>query len=59
MPAADECWFDHEKLEVYRDTIAFVAWLYELLGASTGDTHGDAVDAVSGNTAIQDAGNGA
>jgi hypothetical protein len=26
-------------------------------GGSTGDTHGDAVDAVSGNTAIQDAGN--
>ena len=24
---APECWFDHEKLEVYREAIAFVAWL--------------------------------
>ena len=26
-----ECWFDHEKLEVYREAIAFIAWLSELL----------------------------
>src|ERR1700677_3481205 len=31
MLMADECWFDHEKLEVYRDAIAFVAWLSVLL----------------------------
>jgi four helix bundle protein len=24
---APECWFDHEKLEVYRQAIAFVVWL--------------------------------
>jgi four helix bundle protein len=27
MPESHECWFDHEKLEVYREAIAFVAWL--------------------------------
>ena len=27
----DECWFDHEKLEVYREAIAFAAWLSALL----------------------------
>ena len=31
MTPASETWFDHEKLEVYRDAIAFVAWLSELL----------------------------
>jgi four helix bundle protein len=25
------CWFDHEKLEVYREAIAFVAWLSGML----------------------------
>src|SRR5438132_2506675 len=28
---APECWFDHEKLEVYREAIAFVAWLSAIL----------------------------
>src|SRR5260370_33181475 len=28
---APECWFDHEKLEVYREAIAFVAWLSGIL----------------------------
>src|SRR6266487_3233374 len=28
---APEIWFDHEKLEVYREAIAFVAWLTGLL----------------------------
>src|SRR5262249_1086717 len=28
---APECWFDHEKLEVYREAIAFVAWLSVIL----------------------------
>jgi four helix bundle protein len=29
-----EHWFDHEKLEVYREAIAFVAWLSALLEGS-------------------------
>jgi hypothetical protein len=24
-------WFDHERLEVYREAIAFVAWVAKLL----------------------------
>ena len=31
MGASQECWFDHEKLEVYREAIAFIAWLSALL----------------------------
>ena len=31
MPAAQEYWFDHEKLEVYREAIAFVGWVSALL----------------------------
>jgi four helix bundle protein len=31
MHPAQEYWFDHEKLEVYRDAIAFVAWLSPIL----------------------------
>jgi four helix bundle protein len=27
MPAPNECWFDHERLEVYQEAIAFIAWL--------------------------------
>jgi hypothetical protein len=27
----EEIWFDHEKLEVYRDAIALTAWLSEVL----------------------------
>jgi four helix bundle protein len=27
MNEPHECWFDHEKLDVYREAIAFVAWL--------------------------------
>jgi len=26
-----ECWFDHENLEVYREAIALTAWLTEVL----------------------------
>jgi four helix bundle protein len=29
-----EFWFDHEKLEVYREAIAFVAWVSALLEGS-------------------------
>jgi four helix bundle protein len=31
MEAVAECWFDHEKLEVYREAVAFVAWLSAIL----------------------------
>lgn len=31
MQPAEECWFDHEKLGVYREAVAFVAWLSVLL----------------------------
>jgi four helix bundle protein len=31
MHAPHECWFDHEKLEVYREAIAFIGWLSALL----------------------------
>jgi four helix bundle protein len=31
MRDGPECWFDHEKLEVYREAIAFVAWISEVL----------------------------
>jgi four helix bundle protein len=27
MHASQECWFDHEKLDVYREAIAFIGWL--------------------------------
>ena len=33
MDASREIWFGHEKLEVYREGIAFVAWLSALLEA--------------------------
>ena len=31
MNPCDGPWFDHERLEVYRESIAFVAWLSPLL----------------------------
>jgi four helix bundle protein len=31
MNSSEECWFDHERLDVYREAIAFVAWLSSLL----------------------------
>ena len=31
MNASQECWFGREKLEVYREAIAFIAWLSPLL----------------------------
>jgi four helix bundle protein len=31
MNESHEVWFDHEKLEVYQETIAFIAWLTPLL----------------------------
>jgi four helix bundle protein len=34
MPAPDGPWFDHEKLDVYQETIAFVAWLSDVFEAT-------------------------
>jgi four helix bundle protein len=31
MQLSQEYWFDHEKLEVYREAIGFVAWLSAIL----------------------------
>ncbi len=31
MGQSEEIWFDHEKLDVYREAIAFVAWLSPLI----------------------------
>jgi four helix bundle protein len=31
MSPSEECWFDHERLDVYREAITFVAWLSSLL----------------------------
>ena len=31
MDASQELWFDHERLEVYREAISFIAWLSMLL----------------------------
>src|SRR5262245_7233677 len=33
MFETDENWFDHERLEVYRDALAFIAWLATVLDA--------------------------
>jgi four helix bundle protein len=35
MQPMREIWFDHEKLEVYQESLAFVAWLSELLEEKT------------------------
>ena len=34
MHESQEPWFDHEKLEVYRESISFIAWLSALLESS-------------------------
>jgi len=31
MHSPKECWFDHKRLEVYQESIAFIAWLSALL----------------------------
>ncbi len=31
MNADRDCWFDHEKLDVYQEAIGFVAWLSPIL----------------------------
>jgi four helix bundle protein len=60
MQASQECWFDHEKLEVYREAIAFIAWLSVLLEAMgrIGDVR-DQLDRASNSIALNIAeGNG-
>jgi four helix bundle protein len=42
MAEPDDCWFDHEKLEVYRESIRFVAWLSALM--ETGIRAGEVKD---------------
>ena len=34
MQSAEDCWFDQEKLEGYREAIAFVGWLSAILESS-------------------------
>src|SRR5436305_15275380 len=34
MQSPNGAWFDHEKLDVYREAVAFVAWLSALLEGS-------------------------
>jgi len=60
MSQEQECWFDHERLEVYREAIAFVAWLTGLLEGTTrtGDVR-DQLDRASTSIALNIAeGNG-
>lgn len=55
-----ECWFDHEKLEVYKGTIAFVGWISEVLDGlvKVGDVK-DQLDRASSSIALNIAeGNG-
>lgn len=55
-----ETWFDHEKLDVYREAIAFVAWLSPVLESMTriGDVK-DQLDRASTSIALNIAeGNG-
>ena len=44
----DEAWFDHERLEVYRESIAFIGWLSALMehAVRTGDVR-DQLDRAS------------
>jgi four helix bundle protein len=35
MDQLDEYWFDHEKLDVYQESIVFVGWLTQLLEDKT------------------------
>ena len=34
MNATQEPWFDHEKLEVYREAVSLVAWLCDSYSCS-------------------------
>jgi four helix bundle protein len=60
MNATQEYWFDHEKLEVYREAVAFVAWLAQVLdGAARIGEVKDQLDRASTSIALNIAeGNG-
>jgi four helix bundle protein len=34
MDKSNEYWFDHEKLDVYQESLTFIAWLSDLLDGS-------------------------
>lgn len=53
MPTGDLHWFDHERLDVYRETIAFVGWLANLLEHTNkiGDVR-DQLDRASNSIAL-------
>lgn len=60
MPTTPEFWFDHEKLEVYRESISLVAWISQLLETvpRLGDIK-DQLDRASTSIALNlDEGNG-
>jgi four helix bundle protein len=60
MEPAGEYWFNHEKLEVYQESIRFVGWLSELLDSSSrlGDIK-DQLDRASNSIVLSTAeGNG-
>ena len=60
MGNVKSCWFDHEKLEVYREAIVFTAWLSALLKGTVpvGDVK-DQLDRASTSIALNIAeGNG-
>jgi four helix bundle protein len=60
MPPNEECWFHHEKLDVYQETIAFAGWLSEALEnlVRAGDVR-DQLDRASNSIALNIAeGNG-
>jgi four helix bundle protein len=60
MRGAQECWFGHEKLDVYCESIAFIGWLSPLLEGTTrvGDVK-DQLDRASTSIALNIAeGNG-
>jgi len=60
MRTMPECWFDHEKLEVYREAIVFIAWLSAILenAVRVGDVK-DQLDRASASIALNIAeGNG-
>ncbi len=60
MDTVPQTWFDHEKLEVYREAIAFAAWLSGMLEAQVrvGDVK-DQLDRASTSIALNIAeGNG-
>lgn len=60
MSSTNGPWFDHEKLDVYRESIALVAWVSSLLDGAVraGDTR-EQLDRASGSIALNIAeGNG-